>query len=382
MNLKKTVSFCFLIIMLLTSLLIINNILTPNRRNEFTTSATRFNLIFNEYYAYNHIVSQLNFGYRVPGTSAHDNCSEWIENQLISISDTVLVQNFTIQKENQSSYECQNILGKLNTEKANIVIFGAHWDSRNVAEKDVNNRTQPIPGANDGGSGVGVLIELARILSLYKDSLDCQVWFLLIDAEDQGQSRGMYGLEGWGWAEGSKEFVNNIDSFYVSSAEDIECFILLDMVGGTDLQFIKEYRSDEDLHQAIFNEGRKIGYNIVFPLNPKRMTILDDHVAFANEGIAVIDLIIDFSGGNWTYHHTSSDDLNNIDQESLGITGRTVESFIKIYYTLGDNTTWRGDKTTSVSSSFLISIFTLYIVLIVITAIRRIGRTQINKKKN
>jgi Zn-dependent M28 family amino/carboxypeptidase len=352
----------------------IDIILTPDNVSKFTVSATRFNLLFNESNAYDHIVTQLDFGYRVPGTPEHDNCSVWIENQLLTITDTVLVQNFTIQKQNQSIYECQNVLGKLNMNKSNIVIFGAHWDSRNVAEKDVYNRTQPIPGANDGGSGVGVLIELARILSLYKENLDCQVWFLFLDAEDQGYSGGLYGLEGWGWAEGSVKFVNKLDTFYDSSSENIECFILLDMVGGTDLQFIKESRSDEDLHQAIFEEGRKIGYPVAFPLNPSIKTILDDHVAFANKGIAVIDLIIDFSGGNWTYHHTHSDDLSNIDQESLGITGRTIESFVKTYYTLGEITDWRGRNTTSVSYTNLMIIAVFLIGVTIIYAFKRLGR--------
>ena len=316
-------------------------------------------LEFNSTNAYNHISSQLDFGYRVPGTVDHDTCAEWIGNQLSLSVDEVIKHNFTIQKENQPSYDCQNILGKLNTAKKNIVILASHWDSRNVAEKDYINQSLPIPGANDGASGVGVLLELAQVMNIYKESLDCELWFLFLDAEDQGYSREMYGLEGWNWSEGSKAFTQDISDFY-NSNENIECFILLDMVGGFDLQFVKENRSDKDLHNAIFSLGNELGYEVAFPNNPKEMSITDDHVYFDEIGIPVIDLIIDFVAGNWTYHHTHSDNLANIAEESLEITGKTLEYFIKKYYTIGDNLKWNGSL---FSNNLTIIIVSVVVVL-------------------
>ena len=334
----------------------------------FGTSAAK-TLFFNETTAYNFIETQLSFGPRVPGTLSHIECADWIREELFDITDNIMTHNFTIQKYSEPSYQCQNILGKINPAKENIVIFGAHWDSRNVAEKDTENQSSPIPGANDGGSGVAVLLELARVLYGYKDELNCQIWFLFIDAEDQGYSRGMYGLEGWYWAEGSLAFVNEIDSYYNFSLEIFECFILVDMVGGSNLQFIKESRSDEALHDSIFDEGMKLGYYEAFPSRPKVMAITDDHVAFDAFGIPVIDLIIDFVEGDWTYHHTHSDDLSNIDEESLLITGQTLESFMKTYYTLNQNKDWRNtDLPTSVylsitvSSLFLVGLL-VYLIL-------------------
>jgi len=302
-----------------------------------------FDLEFNETNAYDHISTQLGFGFRVPGTSAHTNCSNWIISQMQSTTSLVSTHEFIIQKEGEPSYNCQNILGKINPDRENIVIFGAHWDSRNISEKALTNREKPIPGANDGGSGVGVLIELARVLSLYQSYLDSQIWFLFIDAEDQGYTQGMYGIQGWEYCEGSRVFIEEIDDFYDSSSESFECFILLDMVGGTNLEFIKESRSDDDLHESIFNEGRALGYIQSFPSEAKSMVIKDDHLAFMNIGMPVIDLIIDFIYGEWTYHHTLSDDLSNIDPESLKITGRTLESFIKTYYTTGTEQNWRDE---------------------------------------
>ena len=313
---------------------------TENSQINLLHAATE--LDFNETNAYNHISTQLDFGFRVPGTVEHDNCGDWIANQISSSVDEVLLHNFTIQKESQPSYNCQNILGKMNTEKNNIVTLAAHWDSRNVAEKDIVNQSLPIPGANDGASGVGVLIELARTLNLYKEFLDCEIWFLFLDAEDQGSSGGVYGLEGWDWAEGAQSFADSIDSYYEPN-EEMECFILLDMVGGFDVQFVKESRSNPDLFSAIFNEGQNLGYEVAFPSNPKVMSITDDHLPFYELNIPVIDLIIDFVGGNWTYHHTHGDNIDHIDAESLKIVGETVESFIKNYYTVGDNLNWQSE---------------------------------------
>ena len=318
---------------LLTQILIFLLVFSLNFVQSTQVLADTFSLEFNENNAYDHISSQLDFGFRVPGTVAHNNCAEWIVDQMQNNTDEVFIHDFFIQKESQPSFYCQNILGKINTNKTKIIILSAHWDSRNVAEKDTYNQTQPIPGANDGGSGVGVLIELFRVLSLYKGKLDYQIWFLFLDAEDQGYSLGMYGLEYWDWCEGSRYFVEDIEDFYDSN-ENIESFILLDMVGGTDLQFIKEANSNQNLYNRIFSEGRKLGYTQAFPINPTIMSIIDDHIAFKEIGISVIDLIIDFVNGAWEYHHTHSDNLENIDPTSLKIIGQTIESYMKSYYTV------------------------------------------------
>ncbi len=360
--LSRCVLVLFLIFSLYDNLFIVSS-LTPSDSNG-SVYLQENALLFNETAAYNHIESQLDFGFRVPGTSDHFNCSKWINDQISIHVDETIQHNFTIQKENQSSYSCQNILGKLNTEKDNIVILASHWDSRNVAEKDYFNQSLPIPGANDGASGVGVLIELARVLKLYQEYLDCEVWFLFLDAEDQGYSGGMYGLEGWNWAEGAMNFTENIDDFYNSQQEEIECFILLDMVGGFDLEFIQESRTNNDLHKAIFGLGQNLGYSVAFPENPKKMSITDDHVAFDEIGIPVIDLTIDFIAGNWTFHHTHSDNLSNIDTKNLKITGQTIEAFIKTYYAEGDNLQWNEGF---FSNTFIVMSVIVFVLVAVFT---------------
>ncbi|MBY9002239.1 MAG: M28 family peptidase, partial [Candidatus Heimdallarchaeota archaeon] len=163
------------------------------------------------------------------------------------------------------------------------------------------------------------------------------------DAEDQGYTNGMYGIQDWNYVEGAPVFVEEIDNFYDSFSEQFECFILLDMVGGANLTFIKESRSDEVLHESIFREGQNLGYNDSFPISPKVMSINDDHIPFKSLNIPVIDLIINFLTGDWAYHHTKSDDLSNIDPKSLKITGRTIESFIKTYFSINSSQTWNRD---------------------------------------
>ncbi len=297
-------------------------------------------LEFNATKAYDHIVTQLNFGFRVPGYLAHDDCADWINQTLQNITELVTVQEFTVQKSGQPAYQCQNILGKINTNECAIVILGAHWDSRAVAEKDSINKYNPIPGANDGASGVAVLLELARILNQTKSGINAQIWVVFLDAEDQGNSLGTYGLEGWDWCEGAIAFNSALETFYNPTNESIQCFILLDMVGGTNLVYIDEAHSTNTLQNAIFSEGQVLGYTEQFPERPKSMVITDDHVKFIENNIPSVDLIIDFIDGPWTHHHTHSDSLSNIDINSLNITGRTVESFMYSYYTGSELPDW------------------------------------------
>lgn len=287
---------------------------------------------FNAQNAYQHIGTQLDFGYRVPGYTAHDQCADWIRNQMESKTEQVITHQFT-----KDGIECENILAKINIQKSNIVILGAHWDSRAVAEKDPDpeNQDDPIPGANDGASGVAVLIELARIFETIKVNISCQVWFLFLDAEDQGESLGVYGIDGWSWCEGSRAFNNVIDQYYDGPAETIESFVLLDMVGGTNLQFIRESGyTDDDLYDQIWFVGRDLGYTTEFPSDYASYRIIDDHVYFHQNGIPAADLIIDFSSGNprWNHHHRQTDDLSNIAQSSLDATGKTMESYFNVFY--------------------------------------------------
>ncbi len=323
-------------------------------------SSVHFPIEFNKTKAYEDVRKQLEFGYRVPGTVEHNACADWIRDELDPVTDAVITHNFTLPGPSETQIHCQNILGKLNTNNSNIIIIAAHWDSRAIAEKDSVNTTQPIPGANDGGSGVAVALELARVFYKNRESFESQIWFLFFDAEDQGSG----GIEGWGWAEGASAFRDEINQFYDNMTEQFSFLILLDMVGGHDLKFMDERYSNNELQEAVFQEGRDLGYYNAFPKNPYASWITDDHLPFRNL-MPTLDLIINFISGEWDHHHTHQDNLENIDDESLLITGSTLESFM---YTHHGQATWNPNSTKwiiigSVGGVALIGAATFFIIL-------------------
>jgi glutaminyl-peptide cyclotransferase len=300
-------------------------------------SSVHFPIEFNATKAYEDIRTQLEFGYRVPGTEPHNACANWMRNELQNMTDEVITHNFSLPGPDENPIYCQNVLGKLNTNYSNIIIIAAHWDSRAIAEKDDVNKSDPIPGANDGGSGVAVALELARVFYRNRDEFASQIWYLFLDAEDQGSG----GISGWNWAEGAEAFANDINQFYNNNTEEFSFFILLDMVGGYGLKFIDEKNSNNELQDAVFQEGRDLGYLFAFPNNPEGTWITDDHVPFKSL-MPTLDLIINFynPSSGWDHHHTHQDNLENIDVNSLEITGSTMESFM---YTYHGKTTWNAN---------------------------------------
>ncbi|TFF85403.1 MAG: M28 family peptidase [Promethearchaeota archaeon] len=303
-------------------IILVNNMLYT----ETSVQNRDISLNFNKDNAYTSIKNQTqDIGFRIPGTNESRECIQYFvsEFQTIDSNFTYLYHNFTIH-----NTSCCNVLFKMNEGYDNIVILGAHFDSRARATKDSDNRSAPVPGANDGASGCAVLLELARVLYPRRENLSAEIWFLFFDAEDQGYDND-YGIDGWDWCEGSNEFVNDIDLFYNSSQEDFDCMVLLDMVGGIHLRFINELFSTSSLLDELFATGRALGYNYPFPSTPTTNRVYDDHKPFVSAGIPSADLVINFwNNPNWPYHHTTKDNLTYISKESLEITGTTVEQFI------------------------------------------------------
>jgi len=290
---------------------------------------------FNSTNAYNNIKSQLDFGYRIPGTNESLDCANWINDEMQEYGESALY-NYTIDE-----IPCNNIITRVNPNKSQIVIFAAHYDSRAVAERDSNDslRDLPIDGANDGGSGVAVLMEMARVIAASKINWNISFWFVFFDAEDQGSNNLIYGIPEWNWCEGSEWMMQEMKdqpSIYFregQSLDSIHSFILFDMVGGDNLKFIHEYHDNDELREAVFEIGNSLEYDSTFPLDGVEVEehrISDDHVPFANEGIPTLDLVIKFWDleCGWPYHHTTEDNLDNISQESLEITGRTVLQYV------------------------------------------------------
>ena len=175
---------------------------------------------FNGDNAYSHVAKQLSFGYRVPGSAAHKEQIEWMAASLQDLGATVHRQNFEADFLGKKDVECTNIMAQFNPDHPRRVLLAAHFDSRMVADKDSERKDEPIPGADDGASGVAVLMELARVLS--EQPIDLGVDFLFLDAEDQGnnKNRGSWALGSQLWSQQK-----------VPSGYQAKYGILLDMVG-------------------------------------------------------------------------------------------------------------------------------------------------------
>jgi Zn-dependent M28 family amino/carboxypeptidase len=159
-----------------------------------------------------------------------------------------------------------------------------------------------VPGANDGASGVAVLLELARTLP---EDIS-PVWLVFFDAEDNGR------IEGWDWILGSRAFVEEVP---VSP----QAVVIVDMVGDADLNLYYELNSDETIRTEIWNTAAALGYGNIF-IQTGKHSMLDDHTPFLEKGIPAVD-IIDF---DYPYWHTTEDTLDKVSTESLGAVGDTL----------------------------------------------------------
>jgi Zn-dependent M28 family amino/carboxypeptidase len=248
--------------------------------------------------AFAHVEAQMKLGPRPTGSQAWQATGDYIVHHLKSTGWTVEEQRFAYQ-----GTRIRNIIGRKGHGPA--VILGAHYDTRLRADKDKKNPTMPVPGANDGASGVAVLLELAR--SFDSANLAREIWLAFFDAEDNG------GLDGWEWAAGAKFMAENL-------ALRPEVVIVVDMVGDTDQQIYYEKNSDPGWSQRIWSVAHRLGYEKHFLSLPKYQMV-DDHLPFAQKGIPAVD-IIDFDYPPW---HTTGDTIDKVSATSLGRVGRTLE---------------------------------------------------------
>lgn len=289
--------------------------------------------VFNADSAYRYVKKQIDFGPRVPESKAHEQCAEWLVSMLDGFSDTVYVQNFRTRLFDGRGIDGKNIIGVFNPDAKKRIVLAAHWDTRPYADADPDraNWNTPIDGANDGASGVGVLLEIARQLHNRKIDDKIGVDIVLFDLEDYGApSFSQYNTED-SWCLGSQYWSkyphkNNYSAYYG---------ILLDMVGVSDPSFPKEYYSQQfapDISNKVWRVARGMGYDMHFS-NELGHPITDDHY-YMNKiaGIPTINIIhLEFDSPNgsfYEYWHTLKDDIESIDPKSLDMVGNVVLNVI------------------------------------------------------
>ncbi len=253
--------------------------------------------------AYQDVLYQLSLGPRIPGTEGHDQVVSWIESELKGAGWQVDGERTEINNKS-----VRNIIASRGGAE-NYILVGAHYDSRIYADQDPDQslRGEPMPGANDGASGVAVLLELARILPAKANQ---NIKLVFFDAEDNG------GIADWDWILGSQA--------YVRDAKVLPAVVVIvDMIGDADLQIYYERNSDPALREEIWRMAASLGYGDVF-IPEERHSMLDDHTPFLEAGIPAVD-IIDF---DYPYWHTTSDTGDKVSPASLKAVGETLENWI------------------------------------------------------
>jgi glutaminyl-peptide cyclotransferase len=272
---------------------------------------------FDQAKAWTHLINQVNFGPRMPGTPAHDKCEAYILDETKKYCDDAHEQKFTHRwSKTGQQLPMQNIIGTQNWANASVrVVLVTHWDSRAEADQDPNpaNRETPIPAANDGASGVAVMLELMRVLK--QEAPTVGVMYFFTDGEDLGPGEDEMYL-------GSYVFANGLRDMKPKPTYGI----LLDMIGKKHVRIPMEYNSVQyapDIMNAFYSHAKSIGLGDTFPM-VQGDQIDDDHLPLIEKGLPTIDLI------DFDYHpfwHSVNDTPDKCSADSLGKVGKMLESW-------------------------------------------------------
>jgi len=254
--------------------------------------------------AYRHVQAQCNLGPRYPGSRGHQAVGDYIIRELQRQKCRVVTQEFDYQ-----GVHLRNIIGKLGEGKGPLVILGAHYDTRRFADSDPADRNAPVLGANDGASGVAVLLELARCLD--RGKLVSELWLAFFDAEDQGR------INGWPWSVGAQYVADHLE-------KEPAYVIVVDMIGDAQQGIFWEHSSDRDLQWRIWEIASQLGYREAF-IPEYKYNVIDDHTPFLRKGIKAVDLI----DLDYPYWHTTQDTPDKVSPESLMRVGRVLEELLE-----------------------------------------------------
>lgn len=281
------------------------------------TSATA-TTSFNGASAYDYAKTQVDFGPRVPGTLAAKKAGDWIISQMRARADTVVVQSFTYTTADGKKLPLRNILARFRPDLKERILYLTHWDSRPVSESAATDaeKKMPVPGANDGASGVGMFIALGDVLKKTKPNVGVDLLFT--DGEDYGQ----FGPPEVDVLIGAKYFATHLPS------PDYKPLfgVLWDMIGDKDLRIPYEmisFQQAPEVVSRVWQTAADLGYGAIF-VQESGGEVIDDHVPLLNAGLRVIDVI------DLTYppHHTPQDTMDKISAKSLKIVGDVATALV------------------------------------------------------
>ena len=281
---------------------------------------------FNGDSAFQFVKKQVEFGARVPNTAAHKACGDYLISTLKKFGLEVTEQNFTPTTYDGKKLNARNIIASFNPKASKRILLTSHWDSRPFSDQDSVSKMKPVLAANDGASGVGVLLEIARVVSFSGNKLNLGVDIILFDAEDWGNSEkatdkfGGFCLGSQYWA--ANKHISNYTAYFG---------ILLDMVGAKGATFPKEGYSvsmADGVVRNVWGIASQLGYSNYF-IDKAGPSITDDHIPVNETAkIPMIDIIhIKQNDPERTFFdqwHTAHDDMENIDPKTMKAVGQTL----------------------------------------------------------
>ncbi len=273
---------------------------------------------FNGEVALSYVEAQMAFGPRVPNTEGHRQTGDWILEQLQQRVDSVEVQAFTHVTSDGDTLQLRNFIGKIKPDLTDRVLFLAHWDTRPFADKSSNmaQRQMPVPGANDGASGVAVLLRLADELKIEPPIFGVDLLF--VDGEDYGDFGADQDV-----LIGSRYFAANLADGYQPLFA-----VLFDMVGDANARFEKEWNSVNrapEVVERVWRKANELGHGRTF-LGSVGGAITDDHIPLLDVGIRAIDII---HTPLPPYHHTTEDTIDKLSARSLAIVGSVAVGLVR-----------------------------------------------------
>ncbi|MGB2156958.1 MAG: M28 family peptidase [Flavobacteriales bacterium] len=286
---------------------------------------------FNEDSAYAYVAQQVAFGPRVPNTETHEECAAWLARELARHGAQVTVQEGRARAFDGTILNMKNIVGSFHPESRDRVLLFAHWDTRPFADKDSLRQREPIDGANDGASGVGVLLEIARQLGQIPADIGVDIAFF--DAEDYGRPEWLPSSQNGykDWCLGSQFWAANPHR----PGYRARFGILLDMVGARDAVFHQEgtsLRLAPHVVRKVWKRASDLGFGGRFSSRSTPQTIDDNLFVSELAGIPSAN-IVDYRMnvrpmGYGPFHHTHADNMDIIDPQTLDVVGTTVLSVV------------------------------------------------------